>query len=194
MKRTIGSSLLGLVLLTGCGAGYEPLSILGDPSESIDATPGTTGGTIGLPLTNNSSSGYGISGTKTFIPFTSSSPFITIQNTGFSNATTIVAPSSGIIVDTTSNSITMYHNAHVITKVKNVLNTVQVGTYVTQGQTIGTAINQTLSYYTPAIQFYVFADGYPVCPLSYLNADGRTQLDTAISTGYGYSYGQTPCQ
>ncbi len=194
MKSNIRLSLAALVLLTGCGAGNEPMSILGDPSQSLGAAVGLTGPGLAMPL---SATAMGVGGytSQGFIPYSTSTPYIALQNTLFSTQTTILAPGTGLVVDISNQGITIFHNAHVISKVTGIINTVQVGAYVTLGSVVGTAIATAGFGSNPIIKFYVYADGLPVCPLTYLNEAGRLQLKAAISyaQGSGYTGIGNPC-
>ena len=98
-------------------------------------------------------------------------------------------------MDVSNQAISIYHNAHVISKVTGVLNIVQVGAYVTLGTPVGTALPVSGSYANPIIKFYVYADGIAVCPLSYLNEAGRLQLknDIAYVVSAGYTGTGDPC-
>lgn len=192
MKSNIRLSFAALVLLAGCGAGNEPMSILGDPSQSLGAAVGLTGPGLAMPLSATTMGG-GAYGSQGFTPYSTSTPYIALQNTGFTSQTTILAPGTGVVVDISNQGITIFHNAHVISKVTGIISTVQVGAYVTLGSVVGTAVATGFS--NPIIKFYVYADGLPVCPLTYLNEAGRLQIKSAISYAQsaGYTGAGDPC-
>jgi len=188
--------ITGMTLLItgmiGCGSGREPMSILGDPSQSLGGSPGAAGPGLALPI-NPTANLYG-SGSA-FSPYTASNPFIGLQSQNYLSTTSINAPGAGVVIDITNQSVSIYHNAHVISKVTGITTNIQVGAYVTQGQSVGFALPSTTFFQTagqyPTLKFYVYADGMPVCPLTYLNAAGRAQLVTAYSVT---SFTNDPCQ
>jgi hypothetical protein len=181
----------------GCGSGTEPFNLLGDSSQALGAPTGQTGGQLNLPLASTTLSGAQAS-SFTFVPFSSSAsrPYFTLRSAYFfgTSSNLIVAAGSGVVVDTLNNSVTLMHNAHVVSKVMNAQATLPVGSYVAQGATIGTTYSQ--SYYaSPEIRFYVFADGIPVCPSSFLSQTARTQMQNALAmtTNYMATYGLDAC-
>jgi hypothetical protein len=191
MKCSIRFSFVALVLMTGCGSGNEPMSILGDPTQSLGAAVGAVGAGLALPIATST----GLYSSIVITPFTTANPFIGLQSNSYTNSIAVLAPGTGTVVDISNQSVTIFHNAHVISRVLGVLTNVQVGAYVTQGATIGTALTTTQygQYFggSPTLKLYVYADNIPVCPITYLNLAGRTALLTAYSPGSSYN---DPCQ
>ncbi|MEO5969813.1 MAG: hypothetical protein ABIQ95_07780, partial [Bdellovibrionia bacterium] len=131
MKCNIRFSLVALVLMTGCGAGNEPMSILGDPSQSLGAAVGAVGAGLALPIAPSNNA---FTGNLTITPFTTANPFVGLQSTtAYNNNIAVLAPGTGVIADISNQSVTIFHNAHIISRVLGVLTSVQVGAYVVQG-------------------------------------------------------------
>jgi hypothetical protein len=190
MKFDIRLSLMVVVLLAGCGSGNEPMSILGDPSQSLGGAVGSVGPGLALPI--NPTTGLYSSATQ-ITPFSATNPYLGLTSSFYTIQVSILAPGTGTVVDISNQSVSIFHNAHIITKVTGIITSVQVGSYVIQGQVIGTAL-PSANYgngVNPTLKFYVYADSIPVCPLTYLNSAGRTQLATAYSAT---SYTNDPCQ
>ncbi|MFZ9596721.1 MAG: hypothetical protein ACO3A2_11690, partial [Bdellovibrionia bacterium] len=116
MKTLARLSLCTALVLSGCG-GTEPLSMVGDLSQGLD-----------LPL--NMSQSFG--GTMAFLPYTSNTPYLTLSATGFTNATQVLAPGNGLVVEANLSTQTMiiYHNNLLTTKLYPVTPSVQTGAYV----------------------------------------------------------------
>ena len=146
---------IGLLLVSGCGSGTDPVYALGDPSD-------TDGPGLILPLVN-------LIGFNA--PFSSTNDGFDLLSQGIGTA--VRSPGGGLVVgaDLGSSTVTLLHNAHVQTRVQGLIPSVTVGSFIAQGATLG-----TVNLASGIIHFTVLLDRSAVCPLSYLNASGRTQL------------------
>ena len=173
LKKAVKSLLLSSVLwfgLSGCGTGYDPLDILDNSIPSLG--PIVAGGAYSSYLTQT---------------FSSSNPYW-LFSTGFSGfyGGGYLAPARGIVsaLGTTTISgvsgfyVTILHSGRMMTSIYGLQTpSMRVGDSVASGQVIGTF------YSGSQVAFQVLLDGSAVCPLSYMNAEGRAGLSS-----------WTPCQ
>lgn len=191
--KSVAGGLAVCVLFAGCGSGLEPISVLGDPSQSLV-------GTIALPIASNVF--------NTVAPFSSSNDGFdysyTLGRLPTVTATSVVysAPANGWVTAIDSSSgfpiITLFHNSHLSTRIKIFTTTnVRVGDFVTAGQALGTLTLNLLTA-TSLLHLSVIADGAVVCPYSYLNTAARTDSNTIFAqvtgtTSNAISLVQSPC-
>jgi hypothetical protein len=104
-----------------------------------------------------------------------------LQGLSYSPSLQVKAPAAGVIsaIDTGQGSITILHNSRMSTRIRGITPTLQVGTYVPQGQVIGIVIQTSFQSYGNGVPFAVLLDNNIVCPLSFLSADARQQIYTS---------------
>lgn len=160
--------------LSGCGEGSDPLTVLGDPTQ----TP-----SLVLPIASDKFLGI-------------SSPFDTRQANslldGIELSTTstaevrAMAPGLVTAVETKADgvSITIMHSQRFVTRLSKLASfTVRIGDSVVSAQKVGTTLT------TPSlVHFTVLIDGTPVCPYGYLNTDAKQKLNLSTNVSF------LPCQ
>jgi len=169
-----GMLLLSIVSLNGCGnagGSVDPLSLFNDSS---------------IPEIQPIVANFGVF-TTTASPFTSSSPFWTLNAFGgaFSGAS-YLAPARGIVTSSgvgsfhgiTGFAITIAHSGRLATRFIGINPVVRTGDSVVAGQLIGTIVG----FNPTQVAFQVLLDGAPVCPLSFISSSFRAQLS-------GWSFG-----
>jgi murein DD-endopeptidase MepM/ murein hydrolase activator NlpD len=174
-----GMLLLSIVSANGCGnagGSVDPLSLFNDSS---------------IPQLEPIVSNFGVVFTTTASPFTSSTPYWTLNafGGGFSGAS-YIAPARGIVTSSgvgtfngvTGFSITIAHSGRLATRFIGINPIVRTGDSVVAGQLIGTIVG----FNATQVAFQVLLDGAPVCPLSFLSTTFRSQLQ-------GWSF-QSFCQ
>jgi murein DD-endopeptidase MepM/ murein hydrolase activator NlpD len=178
MKKNV-LVLAGAILgLTACG-GTEPLSMLGEGSQAIPAQ--YFNGPIGFALPIGTVSGTSVTGITSPTPYSTVNEGISFSSSTPGTSTVVRTPAAGFIIATdltpVTGSVTIYHNAHVTTRIKNISPVgLQVGRYVTASEQIGSTLNM-------AVIFSVLVDGNLVCPLTYLNSSVRQALFSQFGAG-----------
>ena len=163
MKNKI--NILGLALIfglfTACGtAGTDPLSLMDNP----------------FPPLNNIITG--VSFPALTVPYTAGNPSWSFAG-GFASFS-YVAPANGIISEAGPNYVVILHSGRMATKITGLaIVTVRSGDTVLASQVVG-------SFASSLVQFSVFIDGVPVCPLSYMSP--------AFRAVFFAGFGGNPCQ
>ncbi len=176
MKKGFGVAalLLAMTGLSSCGGAgvVDPLSLFsgGTPPQLDPIVQGISGGGI-------------ITGSG----FTSSSPywvFTAVVNFG---GLAYLAPADGIVVGSgpistggiSGMAVTIGHSGRLATRFIGIQPVVRIGDSVLRGQNIGTVVG----FNANQIAFQVLLDGTPVCPLTFLSANFRNQ----INNFYGFA-------
>jgi hypothetical protein len=164
MIKLFGLALLA-VQLVSCGNANNSL----DNIEILNSTNFPTIGSFA------SSPTYNAGGSSAF---TSSSPYIVFNATGFGS---YLAPARGIVSEFgisnlpgfgSSYYVTMIHSARIATKVHGLQSTLNIrpGDVVQTGSIIGTFFSSS------NVAFQVLLDGTPICPLSFLSSYMRQNI------------------
>jgi hypothetical protein len=169
MKRILGTCalLLSMTGLSSCGGAgvVDPLSLFGAGSPpQLD------------PIVSGLNAGV-FSGSS----FSNSAPYwlFVVNNFG---GLAYVAPADGIVVGSgpistggiSGVAVTIAHAGKLSTRYIGIAPIVRIGDSVIRGQTIGTL---TSFGGTGQIAFQVLLDGTPVCPLTFLSATFRAQMN-----------------
>lgn len=175
MKRMFSAMalLLSMTGLSSCGGAgvVDPLSLFaaGSPPQLDPIVSGLTGGVF----TNGT-------------PFSSSTPYWQFTAVNFGGLA-YLAPADGIVIGSgpistggiSGVAVTIGHAGKLATRFIGIQPTVRIGDSVLRGQPIGTLVsfgggNQ--------IAFQVLLDGSPVCPLTFLSANFRSQMANYFAT------------
>jgi len=149
--------LVGLRGLTGCGTN-DPLSTLGDPNP---------------PTLDTIFSGSGL--TASGNGFSSTHQYWELFTLNFYGSN-VLAPAKGLVsslgLDATTGTsyVTIAHAGRLSTRIAGIVPTVRSGDTVVSGQVIGTFVP------TGNISFQVLLNGTPVCPLSFISTNFRSQI------------------
>ena len=186
MKQVLVLGLAVVALgLSACGQGTDPYKLMNDSSRNINTVPALL-----FPVDTATA---GIV-TPTITPFSSSNDGIDLNwSMGTLTAVNVRAPAAGVVTEvavvenTNQYRMTIYHTPVYSTRVSKLatLSAIRVGDPVIAGQLIGTVTNVS-----PSIHFTVLANGAAVCPYSYLDADGKSKINTASQT---MGLGTYPC-
>ena len=148
------------LMLTACGSGNDPMTLLGDPSVMPE---------LALPLSSVNVIDPYSSTTEGFVFY---API----------TTPVLAPVSGVITDVNTSldgnavAITIVSNAEVYTRIRRLTSpsSLRVGDYVAANQQIGT-------FSTTSVIVSVYVDGTLKCPYSYFTQDARTSMNGHFS-------------
>jgi hypothetical protein len=190
-NQTLGCAFFsGLILLmvsiSGCGNGSSNC----DPLQLVDSSTSA----------NVSSSCGGVVYLSAIVPYTgtlnnplssvysASQPYWLFLASSFSGfGGYYSAPAAGLVTSVgvanisgiSGSYITIVHSPHLATQLFGIqsLNNIQAGSYVVQGQNLGTYFS------TGNLGFKVLYDGVAVCPLSFLTPQFQAQ----------FSFGSNPC-
>ncbi len=155
VKRGVAlTAVLGTLL--SCGTGVDPLILFDD---SIPALDQIVAGTVQSSFLTG---GY-----------SSSTPYWTFNSLNLFTLGQFLAPATGVVTEVTVDSITILHSGRMKTRLVGLQTVnIRVGDTVTRGQ----AIAQFLG--SGAVQFWVYLDGQPVCPYSFLTQSFRAGFGT----------------
>ena len=182
MKNAFGAlftGAMGLMMAAGlvsCGnasGSVDPLSLFSDSSiPNLDPIISSAG-----VFTNGQA-------------FTSSTPYWVLSNPIGFGGSSYIAPARGIVTSLgvgsfngiTGYYVTIAHSGRLATRYIGITPIVRQGDSVLAGQQIGTVVGYSGNY----VAFQVILDGNPVCPLSYLSTNFRSQIIQNAWFGGGY--------
>jgi hypothetical protein len=179
-----GAALIAALttVLTGCGSGNEPLSVLGDPNASL-------AGTLAVPYASTTGTAITLSN---LTPFTASTATADGFDFLYNLAGTyqVLAPMTGIVTSVDSASLTILHNVHVSSRLSRLSTppNVRVGDYVNAQTVVGSTAITSSNF--NLVHLTVLLDGVATCPYGYLTDDFKTVVNRAL---HDFSGGLLPC-